>query len=126
MFVSRNLSTGYKFVASQHELLQPRLKDIRQAFQREFVGMTISEASLDMLLAAREELVAEIRSRLDTTSMLFLRSFHALKPDWKLISPSTVRNLPAIRWKLMNLERLQTENPDKHEAMLQDLDGALS
>jgi predicted nucleotidyltransferase component of viral defense system len=109
-----------------HELLQPRSKEIRQAFEREFVGMTVRETSLDMLLATREQLVAEIRSRLDETSKLFLRSFHALSPDWNLISSPAIRNLPAIRWKLMNLERLQTENPEKYQVMLQELDAALT
>jgi hypothetical protein len=109
-----------------HELLQPRLKDIRQAFEKEFVGMTVSETSLDMLLAAREQLVAEIRSGLNETSKLFLRSFHTLRPEWDLISSPTIRGLPAIRWKLMNLKRLQTENPEKYQAMLRELDAALS
>ena len=109
-----------------HELLQPRLKDIRQAFEREFVGMTVSETSLNMLLATREQLVGEIRGRLDETSKLFLKSFHSLRPDWNLISPLSISSLPAIRWKLMNLERLQTENPEKYQAMLQELDAALS
>ena len=109
-----------------HELLQPRLKDIRQTFEREFVGMTVRETSLEALLATREQLVAEIRSRLDETSKLFLRSFHTLKPAWNLISTPAIRNLPAIRWKLMNLERLQTENPEKYQAMLQEFDAALS
>lgn len=88
--------------------------------------MTVSETSLDILLATRERLVAEIRSRLDETSKLFLKSFHTLRPDWDLIGLPTIRNLPAIRWKLMNLARLQTENPGKYQAMLQELDAALS
>jgi len=88
--------------------------------------MTVSETSLDMLLATREQLVAEIRFRLDETSKLFLRSFHALRPDWDFISSPIIRSLPAIRWKLMNLERLQTDNPEKYQAMLQELDSALS
>jgi hypothetical protein len=67
-----------------HELLQPRLKDIRQAFDREFVGMTIDETSLETLLSTREQLVLEIRSGLGDTSKLFMRSFHMLKPDWAL------------------------------------------
>jgi len=109
-----------------HELLQPHLKDIRQAFDREFVGMTVDETSLDTLLSTREQLVAEIRSRLDENSKLFLTSFHMLRPDWELTGSSTIRELPAIRWKLMNLERLQIENPEKYQTMLQKLDAALS
>ena len=109
-----------------HELLQPRLKDIRRTFETEFVGMTVRETSLEMLLATREQLVAEIRSRLDETSKVFLRSFHTLTPDWNLIRSPTLRHLPAIRWKLMNLERLQIENPEKYQTILQQLDAALS
>ena len=109
-----------------HELLQPRLKDIKQVFEREFVGMTVSDTSLEMLLATREQLVAEISSRLDETSRLFLRSFHTFKPDWNLIGSPAIRNLPAIRWKLMNLERLQTENPEKYQTLLHELDAVLS
>jgi hypothetical protein len=67
-----------------------------------------------------------IRSRLDETSKLFLRSFHTLRLDWDLINSPIIRTLPAIRWKLMNLERLQTENPGKYQTMLQELDAALS
>ena len=109
-----------------HELLQPHLKDIRQTFDREFVGMTVDETSLDTLLSTREQLVAEIRSQLDENSKLFLTSFHTLRPDWELTGSSNIGELPAIRWKLMNLERLQSENPEKYQTMLQKLDAALS
>lgn len=109
-----------------HELLQPRLKDIKQVFEREFVGMTVSDTSLEMLLATREQLVAEISSCLDETSRLFLRSFHTFRPDWNLIGSPAIRNLPAIRWKLINLERLQAENPEKYETLLDELDAVLS
>jgi hypothetical protein len=109
-----------------HELLRPRFKDIEQSFEREFVGMTVSETSLEKLLATREQLVEEIRSRLDESSKLFLKSFHRRRPDWDFTNSPTIRSLPAIRWKLMNLERLQTENPEKYEAMLQALDAVLS
>jgi len=109
-----------------HELLQPRLKEIRRTFETEFVGMTVRETSLDALLATREQLVKEIRSRLDAKSKLFLTSFHTLGPDWNLISTPAIRNLPAIRWKRMNLERLQIENPEKYQTILQQLDAALS
>jgi len=88
--------------------------------------MTVRETSLDTLLATREQLVAEIRSRLDETSKLFLRSFHTLRPDWTPISTPAIRNLPAIRWKLMNLERLQTENPEKYQTLLHELEAVLS
>jgi hypothetical protein len=109
-----------------HEVLQPRLKEIRQAFEQEFVGMTVEETSLDSLLATREQLISEIRFHLDESSKRFLLSFHEMKPDWDLLGPPNVRNLPAIRWKLMNLERLRTEQPVKYQETLENLEAMLS
>jgi predicted nucleotidyltransferase component of viral defense system len=105
-----------------HEVLQPRLKDIRQTFEQEFVGMTSQETLLNGLLETRDQLISEIRSRLDEPSKRFLLSFHALKPDWELSGLPHMRNLPAIRWKLMNLERLKAEQPDKYLAMVKSLE----
>jgi hypothetical protein len=102
------------------------LKEIRQAFEQEFVGMTVEETSLDSLLATREQLISEIRFHLDESSKRFLLSFHEMKPDWDLLGPPNVRNLPAIRWKLMNLERLRTEQPVKYQETLENLEAMLS
>jgi predicted nucleotidyltransferase component of viral defense system len=109
-----------------HEVLQPRLKETTQAFEQEFVGMTVEETSLDTLLAVRAQLISEIRSHLDESSTRFLLSFHALKPEWDFLRLPNVRNLPAIRWKLMNLERLRIEQPVKYREMLQNLEALLS
>jgi predicted nucleotidyltransferase component of viral defense system len=105
-----------------HEVLQPRLKEIRQTFEQEFVGMTSQETSLNGLLETRDQLISKIRSRLDEPSKRFLLSFHALKPDWEVSGLPHMRNLPAIRWKLMNLERLKAEQPDKYLAIVKSLE----
>jgi hypothetical protein len=34
-------------------------------------------------------------------------------------------NLPAIRWKLINLALLQAKQPEKYRAMIHDLDAML-
>jgi predicted nucleotidyltransferase component of viral defense system len=109
-----------------HELLQPRLKDIRQAFEQEFVGMTTEETSMDALIAVREQLVSAVHSRLDERAKQLLLSFHELRPDWNLLGIPDIRNLPAIRWRLINLERLQTEQPEKYRALIHDLEAVFS
>lgn len=48
-----------------HEVLQPRLKDISQIFEQEFIGMTSEETSITLLLETRDQLISEIRSRLE-------------------------------------------------------------
>ena len=109
-----------------HEVLQPRLKDIGQAFQQDFVGMTTGETSLEVLLTARVQLISEIRSHLDERSKQFLLSFHELKPDWSLLGTPDISNLPAISWKLMNLELLQTKQPDKYRSLIREIENITS
>ena len=105
-----------------HEVLLPHLKNIKQAFEQEFVGMTTEEPSLDALIAARVKLLSEIRAHLDERTIRFLISFHKLNPDWTLLATPDISNLPAIRWKLMNLALLQAKQPEKYKAMIHELE----
>ena len=88
--------------------------------------MTSGESSFDALISAREQLVSEIRSHLNERSKQFLLSFHELKPDWSLLVTPDISDLPAIRWKLMNIELLQAKQPEKYRAMLYDLATSLA
>ncbi len=109
-----------------HEVLRPAFKDIAQTFEQEFVGMTIEPASLDDLLEARRQLVAEIQHRLaDDRVRAFLMSFHELQPDWSALGLDNIADLPAVRWKLINLERLRAEQPAKYQSVVKDLDRVL-
>ncbi|MDR7033865.1 hypothetical protein [Mesorhizobium sp. BE184] len=40
---------------------------------------------------------------------MFILSFKARRPDWKLLGLDGVDKLPAVRWKLRNLERMPKE-----------------
>ncbi len=105
-----------------HEVLSPAFKDISQAFEKEFVGMTIDPVSLGDLLESRRQLVAEIKERLaDDRVRAFLLSFHELQPDWSALGLDNIADLPAVRWKLINLERLRAEQPAKYQSLVKDL-----
>jgi hypothetical protein len=56
---------------------------------------------------------------------VFLLSVHDGAPDFDLIGLPTAAELPAIRWKQINIERLKTENPKKHAAQRSTLEAAL-
>jgi hypothetical protein len=47
------------------------------------------------------------------------------QPDWALLGLPDVCNLPAIRWKLMNLALLQAEQPERYRAMIHEPDAIL-
>lgn len=97
-----------------HELLDPNLIDLDQPYAREFEGMTAEPVGLDALLATREQLIADVRGRIDDTVMGFLLSLHDAQPNFDAIGLPQAAALPAVRWKLQNLTRLKEQNPEKH------------
>jgi predicted nucleotidyltransferase component of viral defense system len=90
-----------------HEVLFPSLRDIRQEFEHNFVGMTVEPVEFDALLAARERMVRELQQGLTADERKFLLSLVAAEPEWKLLEVPHLEQLPSLRWKLRNLERLR-------------------
>ncbi len=96
-----------------HEVLFPSLRDIRREFEHNFAGMTVEPVELDALLAARERMVRELQQSLTVDERRFLMSLVAAEPEWKLLNVPHLEQLPGLRWKLRNLERLQKSDARK-------------
>lgn len=96
-----------------HEVLFPTLRDIRQEFENNFVGMTVEPVELEMLLAAREQMVRELQQGLTADERRFLLSLVAAEPEWAPLGVPHLKQLPGVRWKLQNLERLRKADPRK-------------
>lgn len=99
-----------------HELLDPNLIDLGQPFAREFEGMTRTPVPLDTLLATRLKLIADVQSRLDDKARQFLLTLQDGEPDFAAIDRLQAVHLPAVQWKLLNLNKLKRDNPAKHAA----------
>lgn len=104
-----------------HELLPPQVHDMNDTYEKEFVGMTTRDVGIDELEETRERLFAELPLSLDEAERKFLHSVHRLDPEWDLVGVQGIENLPALRWKLLNLERLKAKNQQKFDAMLEAL-----
>ena len=74
----------------------------------------------------RERLITEINQLLNDQEREFLRGFKANTPNWKLMPISNLQELPAIKWKLHNISKLQSEQPEKHADMLGKLEQTLA
>ena len=96
-----------------HEVLFPSLRDIRQEFEHNFAGMTAEPVELDALLAARERMMRELQQGLSADERQFLLSLVAAEPEWSLLDIPHLEQLPGLRWKLQNLERLRKTNTRK-------------
>ncbi|MBF0335863.1 MAG: nucleotidyl transferase AbiEii/AbiGii toxin family protein [Alphaproteobacteria bacterium] len=109
-----------------NELLTPNRIDIARAFENDFVGMTFEGVTLDRLQATRDWLFSTLPASLSHDERRFLASLKAGRPDWALMPFPHLQTLPAVRWKLRNIETLKAKNPKKHAAMLATLERKLS
>jgi predicted nucleotidyltransferase component of viral defense system len=100
------------------ELIEPARKNIRDLFKGEFQSMTVQPVTVEELEQVRELLISTIQSELSDAEKDFLVSFKAKKPDWSLLRLENVDQLPAVKWKLMNLEKM---SPARHAAALDAL-----
>jgi predicted nucleotidyltransferase component of viral defense system len=105
------------------ELLEPSLKDIRSIFGNEFQGMTRDEVTLKQLIDARDTLIKCIHSDLTSNERRFILSVKECKPDWKLLGLDGIDRLPAVQWKLHNLERMDRK---KHAEAVERLKRCLN
>ena len=104
------------------EVIKPEFIDIKNLFEAELIDMVNTPVTLEALEAAREQLVSTIHAQLTPEEKQFLFSFKAKKPNWGLLGLPDIDKLPAVQWKLQNLEKMTAE---KHIAALKKLEEAL-
>ncbi|MEI6670199.1 MAG: nucleotidyl transferase AbiEii/AbiGii toxin family protein [Acidobacteriota bacterium] len=109
-----------------HEVLFPKPKDIGLAYEGSFVGMTAEHVKLTALLETRERLFRELPAALDASEREFLRTLVRADPDWSLLQIPHLEELPAIRWRLRNLQQLSRNDPARHRALWDSLDRGLA
>ena len=100
------------------EILNPSLLDIRESFGTDFIGMTTIPAELADLEQARVELIDKVNRSLTREDKEFLIAFKKGDPDWNHLSVPHFRDLPAVKWKLHNLDQMNSED---RPAMVGDL-----
>lgn len=101
------------------EVLAPTHKPLAEEFERGFVGMTPENVELADLEATREALVATMVGEMPDAHRQFLIGFKRGEPDWELLGIPEARHLPAVLWKLRNLEMMLPEKRKKLIAALQ-------
>lgn len=108
-----------------HEVLFPARRDIAQAYERTFKGMTNEPVELKALLEVRDRMTSELQTALDADERRFLLTLVANKPDWTRLGVPHAEELPGIRWKLHNLGQLEATNPGKFAAQAEALERLL-
>lgn len=99
-----------------HEVLFPKVKPLAVSFSSEFAGMTRDDVSLDALVQTQVHLINELPKRLRPHHKQFLLSLVQCDPAWELMPYAHLRELPALKWKLLNLNKLKKTNPARFAA----------
>lgn len=100
------------------EILNPGFTDIRPVFEAEFKDMTLEEVRCEELEKTREDLISTIAGELTIQEKQFIVSVKDGMPQWDLLGLEGVENLPAVKWKLLNIGKM---NPSKHKQAVRKL-----
>lgn len=104
-----------------HEVLFPNLQDREELFYNQFEGMTLEPFEYKDFEETRIKFINEITNSLNQNEKKFLIGFATGTPDWELIHIPNLKKLPAVQWKLQNINKLAKENLKKHEEQLKIL-----
>ncbi|MGE0332655.1 MAG: nucleotidyl transferase AbiEii/AbiGii toxin family protein [Ramlibacter sp.] len=109
-----------------HEVLFSNDVPLGNVFEQHFKGMTTDDVALATLEETRARLKIELPRALTADHKAFLLSLVRLEPAWEKMPFKSLADLPAIRWKIANLEKLRTAKPDYFSAQATMLEERLN
>ena len=99
-----------------HEVLDSPERLSAEDYERALVGMIRGDVPpLAALLASRAQLRRDIVQGISESDRAFIAGFFAGAPDWSLLPYPHAGGLPALAWKLRNLETLRSKRPDEFD-----------
>lgn len=103
-----------------HELLNhsPNFIEFDASYTEAFTGMTDMDIAPEDLKKASLDLIGMIHLSLSNAHKQFLLSVTEGNPDWKLVNIPNRENFPGILWKLENIKKLISINPEKSKQIV--------
>jgi predicted nucleotidyltransferase component of viral defense system len=95
-----------------NEILNPQHVDMRDIFEKEFKGMIAEDVTCEDLEKTRDDLISMLRTELTAEERRFILSVKEGHPKWDLLELEGIENLPAVKWKLLNIGKM---DPSKHK-----------
>jgi len=104
------------------KVLSGRVKDLANEYRNGFEGMTEEVIAIEELIKTQHEMIETLIGGMPDHHRAFLIGFELGEPDWSLLRISHVAELPAIRWRQRNLDKL---NPDQRSDLVELLRASL-
>lgn len=99
-----------------HEVLNPQLINQEAAFDTQFQGMTDRSFTYIEYETIRKYLIHTIKQSLTKDDKEFLLAFAKGEPNWNHTDYSIY---PAVKWKLLNISKLKTNNHEKFREQIE-------
>lgn len=96
-----------------HEVLFANPLPLSAVFKSEFQGMTAQPVELQKLIETREFLFETLPQALTDNHKNFLLSLVQGNPQWSLMPFAHLQDLPALKWKNLNLAKLKKGNKQR-------------
>lgn len=91
------------------EVLSGRVKDLANEYRNGFEGMTEEVVHIEELIETQQQMIQELIGGMPDKHREFLIGFERGEPDWSLLKIGHVAELPAIRWRQRNLDKLKRD-----------------
>lgn len=109
--ISDELRQGFIVYLISHgrpiaEVITSGQKDITAEYEKNFEGMAVNDVPLADLLDARAQLVETLIGAMPMPHREFLVGFKKGAPDWDKLGLAGAADLPAVRFKQQNLDKL--------------------
>lgn len=102
-----------------HELLSPNKLNVRDLYENEFAGMTRAPVSLNTLLETRERMISDLQTNLTQQERDFLLSIKSEHVAWESLPFENLQDFPALKWKLINVQRMNKKKRVEQQAALE-------
>jgi predicted nucleotidyltransferase component of viral defense system len=101
------------------EVLRPNFINQKTVFESQFTGMTDDKFTYDEFEKIREAFVLLVNNSLTDNEKAFLLSFTEGNPKWTDFDYS---KYPAVKWKLLNINKLRQNNFEKFRESIKNLE----
>ena len=92
-----------------------------EAMKNQFAGMTDIPFTYEEFEETRTKLISEVMSLMTEADKKFLISFESGQPEWDGYEFEYFKDYPSVQWKLLNLEKLAKQNPQKLQEEAEEL-----
>lgn len=108
-----------------YELLNPNIKDQKEIFNSQFSQMTAEPYTYADHIKAFRKLVSVINQKITQDDRNFILNFISLKTPIEKSRFAFASELPAIKWKVKNLETLRITQPEKFEELVKTTENVI-